>query len=208
MAVLFYGNQPRAPLEIYNDWNRDLVNLFRCTKYHCGELQKEIDGYVNAREWFDDIQEQMKIRGFTDIQRAAMFYVMIKISFGADTRTFGCNKKNLSTDHLLPISERLKKVVIENKDFESLIRNYDRPNAFFYCDPPYFKTEHYYDAAFSEADHRRLKQCLSSIKGRFILSYNDSEFIRELYRDFEICSVERPNNLSRGIYKELIIKNY
>ena len=53
-----------------------------------------------------------------------------------------------------------------------------------------------------------LKQCLSSIKGRFILSYNDSEFIRELYRDFEICSVERPNNLSRGIYKELIIKNY
>ena len=67
-SVLFYGNQPRAPLEIYNDWNRDLVNLFRCTKYHCGELQKEIDGYVNAREWFDDIQEQMKIRGFTDIQ--------------------------------------------------------------------------------------------------------------------------------------------
>ena len=64
------------------------------------------------------------------------------------------------------------------------------------------------DAAFSEADHRRLKQCLSSIKGRFILSYNDSEFIRELYRDFEICSVERPNNLSRGTYKELIIKNY
>lgn len=99
-------------------------------------------------------------------------------------------------------------MVIENKDFESLIRNYDRPNAFFYCDPPYFKTEHYYDAAFSEADHKRLKQCLSSIKGRFILSYNDSEFIRELYRDFEICSVERPNNLSRGTYKELIIKNY
>ena len=33
-SVLFYGNQPRAPLEIYNDWNRDLVNLFRCTKYH------------------------------------------------------------------------------------------------------------------------------------------------------------------------------
>ena len=67
-SVLFYGNQPRAPLEIYNDWNRDLVNLFRCTKYHCGELQKEIDGYVNAREWFDDIQEQMKIRGFTDVR--------------------------------------------------------------------------------------------------------------------------------------------
>ena len=81
----------------------------------------------------------------------------------------------------IPNSERLKKVVIENKDFESLIRNYDRPNAFFYCDPPYFKTEHYYDAAFSEADHKRLKQCLSSIKGRLILFYNDSEFIRELY---------------------------
>lgn len=207
-SVMFYGNQPRAPLEIYNDFNHDLVNLFRCVKYHCTELQREIDGYFNCREWFDDIKKQMEIKGFTDIQRAAMFYFMVKISFGAKINDFGCNKKTLSTDYLPAISERLKKVVIENKNFENLIRNYDRPNALFYCDPPYFKTEYYYDIAFSEDDHKRLKRCLSNIKGKFVLSYNDCEFARDLYRDFDICSVERTNNLYRGTYKELIIKNY
>lgn len=207
-SVLFYGDEKRALLEVYNDLNGDLVNLFRCAKYHCSELQHEISGYFNARETFEDLKERLQIRGFTDIQRAAMFYVLVKISYGADGRTFGCNKKNLTTDYLDKISLRLQSVIIENKDFENLIHAYDRPGALFYCDPPYYKAEQYYDVAFSAEDHKRLKQCLNGIKGRFILSYNDSEFIRELYRDFEIIPVERPHNLSKGIYKELIIKNF
>lgn len=207
-SVLFYGDKKRAPLEIYNDLNGDLVNLFRCAKYHCGELQREISGYFNAREIFEDLKERLHTRGFTDIQRAAMFYVLVKTSYGADNRSFGCNKKNLSVDYLDKISMRLQNVVIENKDFENLIHVYDRPSTLFYCDPPYYRAEHYYDATFSTEDHERLKQCLNGIKGRFILSYNDSEFIRELYRDFKIIAVERPHNLSKGTYKELIIKNY
>lgn len=148
------------------------------------------------------------MRGFTDIQRAAMFYVMIKTSYGADIRTYGCNKKNLSADYLEKIERRLQNVVIENKDFENLISIYDRPEALIYCDPPYHKAEKYYDVEFSEEDHLRLKQCLNGIQGRFILSYNDDDFIRGLYHDFEIIPVERQNNLSKGSYKELIIKNF
>lgn len=104
--------------------------------------------------------------------------------------------------------ERLKYVVIEHKDFENLISVYDRPGALFYCDPPYHKTEKYYNSAFSNEDHERLNTCLKAIKGRFILSYNDDEYIRELYKDFDILPVERQNNLSKGTFKELIIKNY
>lgn len=115
---------------------------------------------------------------------------------------------NLSTDHMEQIEKRLKSVVIENKDFENLIRLYDRPKALFYCDPPYHKTENYYDVTFTEDDHKRLKTVLGNIKGRFILSYNDDEYIRELYKNYEIIPVERQNNLSRGSYKELIIKNF
>ena len=57
-------------------------------------------------------------------------------------------------------------------------------------------------------DHERLKNALSNINGRFILSYNDDNYIRNLYKDFNIAEVKRQNNLSKGIYKELIIKNY
>lgn len=206
-SVLFY-KEKHADLEVYNDLNSCLVNLFRCTKYHREELQREISGYFNSREMFEDIKARINMRGFTDIQRAAMFYVQVKVSYGSDMRSFGCNRKSLSSDHLEQIEKRLERVVIENKDFENLIKVYDRPQALFYCDPPYHKTEYFYDAVFTEADHERLKAILSGIKGRFILSYNDDEYIRELYKEFEIIPVERQNNLSRGTYKELIIRNF
>ena len=209
-SVLF-AKDKHAPLEVYNDANGQLVNLFRCIRFHREELQREISGYINSREIFDDIKAQINMRGFTDIQRAAMFYVQVKISYGADGRTYGCNKKDISPSYLTEIEKRLKSgagVTIEHKDFENLIKVYDRSNALFYCGPPYHKSEKYYDAEFTSSDHERLKACLSNIKGRFVLSYNDDDFIRNLYKDFKITEVERQNNLSRGSYKELIITNY
>ena len=106
------------------------------------------------------------------------------------------------------VRNRLSNVVIENKDFENLIKVYDRETAFFYCDPPYLNAEDVYDISFGKADHERLKCCLSGIKGLFLLSYNDHDFIRALYKDFNIRGVERANNLSSGQYKELMITNY
>lgn len=206
-SVLF-AKEPHK-LEIYNDANSELVNLFRCMKYHRQELEREVSGYINSREVFYEIKERLENGvGFTDIQRAAMFFIKTKISYGADGRTFGCNKKNISSDRFSEISDRLKNVVIENKDFENLIKVYDRPNALFYCDPPYHTTEKYYDVQFTENDHLRLKNSLDNIKGKFILSYNDDEFIRDLYKDYTIIEAERQNNLSNGSYKELIIKNF
>lgn len=206
-SVLFCRDK-HADLEVYNDMNSDLVNLFRCAKYHRTELQREISGYLNSREIFSEIKAKISIPGFTDIQRAGMFYVRLKISYGSNMRTFGGRKRNLSADYLEEIEKRLAGVVIENLDFEKIIRKYDHPNALFYCDPPYSHTERYYDSLFREEDHERLKAVLSRIHGRFILSYNDSDYIRDLYRDFEIATTERQNNLSKGTYKELIIKNF
>lgn len=110
-SVLF-AKDKHAPFEVYNDANGQLVNLFRCAKYHCGELQREISSYINAREVFEDIRSLLDMRGFTDIQRAAMFYVMIKISYGADGRTYGCNKKNISPDYLSEIENVSKQVQV------------------------------------------------------------------------------------------------
>ena len=98
--------------------------------------------------------------------------------------------------------------MIEHKDFENPIKVYDRPAALFYCDPPSHSTEKYYDVQFGEADHIRLRDTLANIKGQFLLSYNDDNFVRELYKNFKIEAVERGNNLASGKFKELIITNY
>lgn len=113
-------------------------------------------------------------------------------------------------EYLSDVQHRLSagSVVIEHKDFENLIKVYDRPAALFYCDPPYHSTEKYYSVAFGEADHIRLRDTLAGIKGKFLLSYNDDNFIRSLYSGFKIETLERANNLSSGKFKELIITNY
>ena len=207
-ASVLFSEDRHAPIEVYNDANGQLVNLFRCIKYHPEELQKEIKYYLNSREMFGNIRKRLECPGFTDIQRAAMFYVTVKTSFGADTDTFGCSVKRIDTSGFELIAKRLERVVIEHKDFEALIKQYDRPDALFYCDPPYHTTEKHYSEKFTEADHYRLNAVLTALKGRFILSYNDDDFIRELYKDFNIEAVSRQNNMSSGAFKEVIIKNF
>ena len=49
---------------------------------------------------------------------------------------------------------------------EALIRQYDREGAFFYCDPPYYMTEDYYEVSFPEQDHIRLKNTLAGCQGK------------------------------------------
>jgi DNA adenine methylase len=110
-------------------------------------------------------------------------------------------------------------VVIENKDFEKLIRQYDRPVSFFYCDPPYFETEGYYknvgEDGFTEKDHIRLRDSLMKAQGKFLLSYNDCEFIRGLYNapGIQIDAYTRINNIKQRYdggaqFPEILIANY
>lgn len=215
-AWVLFGKEQHAKMEVYNDADSGLVNLFRCVKYHCDELQRELAGYLNSRELFEDVRAQRDMRGMTDIQRAARFFLLIKMSYGSDAHSFGCAVRNLqsSIDYIAEIQQRLQRVVIENKDFGSLIKVYDRPEALFYCDPPYHGAEEYYKASFPLSDHQRLREALGGIKGRFVLSYNDCEAVRNLYDGFTIESVNRQHNLkarervAENKYCEVIIRNY
>lgn len=211
---VLFSKEPEKHLEVFNDIDSNLINLYRCIKYHCEELQKEIDWLCISREQFFDCKEQLQIRGMTDIQRAARYFLIIKASFGADRKSFCTSSKNLSNsvEYLTEVKNRLKKVVIENNTYDKIIKTYDREKALFYLDPPYLGTEKYYSSDFGMDDHIKLHSLLKKIKGKFILSYNDDDFIKELYKDFKIIEVERNNNLTSktktGRYKELLIKNF
>lgn len=211
--VLFSADS-HAKMEVYNDVNGNLVNLFRCIKYHPDAVQNELQYILISREQFYDAREQIEIRGMTDIQRAARFFILIKESFGANAQSFGLSPRDMdkAKEYLSQVSKRLNKVVIENLDFQKILKNYDKSDALFYLDPPYYETEKYYLDRFMPEDHMRLKEALDAIKGKFVLSYSDCEYIRELYRDYNIVEVERLHNLvikeRKPRYKELIIRNY
>lgn len=214
--VLFGKEQYPNQIEVFNDIDGNLINLYQQIKYNCDELQKEVD-WLQSRELFSEYRHQIESNALlTDIQRAARYLYIIKCSFGSTKSSFATAPKNICNiiDKLQKYQKRLSKVIIENRDFESLVKTYDRPKALFYLDPPYVETEKYYNAFnFRISDHERLNALLRTIKGRFILSYNDCDFIRELYKDYNIISIDRPNLLSsntknRNIFKKLIITNY
>jgi len=214
--VLFHKDR-HAKKEVYNDINSDLVNLFKCFKHHPEAIEKEMAFVLNTRQTFTEYRSQMKAEGLTDIQRAAKYLHIIRASYGAGTTTFGGRNRDVSDmTRMQDIRGRLSKVLIENQSFDKLIHTHDSENTLFYCDPPYHKTEKFYDTGdfvFDESQHERLRDMLTNIKGKFILSYNDDAYIRELYRDFHIETVERMNNLAmtsgkNKVYKELIIRNY
>lgn len=214
--VLFH-KECNGEMEVYNDINSDLVNLFKCVKHHPEALQQEMDYLLNARQIFQDYRSQMLAEGLTDIQRAVRYLYIIRASYGAKLETYGIKTRNMANvKNLDGIKERLARVVIENKGFEELISAHDKTDTFFYLDPPYYGTEKMYDTGsfvFNEEQHRRLRDMLASIKGKFLLSYNDDVFIRELYQNFKIEEVSRNNNLAvrvgaNKMYNELIIRNY
>ena len=77
-----------------------------------------------------------------------------------------------------------------------LTLRYDKKDVFFYLDPPYYGSEKYYQVQFSEDEHIKLAEMLKQVKGKFLLSYNDCDYVRELYSQFNIEAVERFSSLS------------
>ena len=216
--VLFYKDK-WADLEIYNDLDSRLVNLFRVVKYHPDELIKEMSFMLSSRELF---LQMMQNPGITDIQKAARFMFLITRSFGGRGTNFGTVKRatgGATKSHINlmkrieAIHKRLDKVLIENQDFEKFIKSYDHDKAFFYCDPPYTIGAGYDIVSTGDFDHKRLRNILKNITGRFLLSYDDSEKVRDLYKGYEMIEVERLNGINNvtqknKTFKELLIANY
>jgi len=218
--VLFY-KEKWADLEIYNDLDGRLVNLFRIVKYHPEALKDELKLLLGSREMF---MQFLNAKPYTDIQRAAQFLFLITRSFGGRGETYGTVKKSSggaskSQRNILSkidsIHERLDKVLVENRDFERLIKQYDHDGAFFYCDPPYTCGCGYEVTTTEGFAHERLRDVLTNIQGRFLLSYDDSPKVRELYKDFNMIAVERLNGINNKtgdrknkMFKELLIANY
>ena len=218
--VLFRKPQDRK-MEVYNDFNSNLVNLFRCVRDKPNKLKYKLRYVLNSREdfnWIASLHKRNLFPKFRNIDRAAKFYQLIRYSYASSLDSFACQPHSIWSDfpQIDMAARRLQKVVIENRDFEKLIRQYDRPVSFFYCDPPYFATEDYYkDVGFTAKDHIRLRDVLLDIKGKFLVFYNDCLEIRDLWDKpgVYIEEISRLNNLAQRYeggcrYAELLISNY
>jgi DNA adenine methylase len=180
------------------------------------EQEKTVAKEVFSQEDFKEICSILEGKAeLYDIERAVAFYKVIRYSYGAGGKSFGGQPVNLGRILLdiHAVADRMQTVVIENKDFESLIKQYDRASAAFYVDPPYFQAEKFYPTGFGLEDHVRLFECLNHAHGKFILSYNDCQFIKDKYNKFNIYEFSRLHSMAQRYkagsqYQELLITNF
>jgi len=217
--ILF--KKEESEVEIINDINTDLVTLYRVVKLHLEEFIRYLKWILVARDEF----ERFKLENpetLTDIQKAVRFYYMLKLGYAAriDNPSFSIATSSKPRLNLLRIEEelsavhlRLSRVYIENRPYDAIIQRFDKPDTFYYVDPPYYGCEDYYGRGiFKRADFTRLRDILTQINGRFIMSINDADEIRDLVKDFKIETVATSYSAGGGHKKkrvnELLIMNY
>ena len=85
---------------------------------------------------------------YRDVRQAAAYLKRVRNSYSSSGRSFACQPFSVRTlfTQIREMSQRLENVIVEQQSFEVLIPHYDREDAFFYGDPPYFDSEYVYDA--------------------------------------------------------------
>lgn len=244
------GKPEIHPFEVYNDFDRNLANLFHCMKERTVATIRELgfcnlnsrEDFIAIRRFFDHEQfsdeyfsEELKLTELSfpvpeadelkeirtritkdyDVRRAAMFLKLLRYSYSSSCKSFASQPFDIRKlfGLIQELENRMANVVVENQDFETLVRHYDRSDAFFYLDPPYFSTEDMYAVEFGWDDHVRLHDTLKNINGKFLLSYNDCPEIRELYKGFPMLDFSRTHSMAQRYdagkeFKELLIGNY
>ncbi len=199
MGGIFFRRAARPRFEAINDISGDVTTLFRVVRRHYQALVDEMEWMLAGREEFNRLRA-IDPACLTDIERAARFLYLQRLAFGGKVvgRNFGVStttpaRFNLARlrASLAAIRDRLQPVVIERLPYGDFIRRYDRASMLFYLDPPYWNCEDDYGAGvFDRADFERLADQLAGIRGKFLLSINDTAGARAVFSPFHTRSVE------------------
>jgi DNA adenine methylase len=194
-AALYFMRHP-AEVEVINDINGDLINLYRVIKHHLEEFVRQFKWALSSREVYRWLQDTPPAT-LTDIQRAARFFYLQQHAFGSRVsgQSWGTAttappvnllriEENLSAAHL-----RLASAYIEHLDWRACMDRYDRPHTLFYLDPPYWQTEGY-GVDFPFDHYEAMAARFREIEGKAILSINDHPDIRAAFAGFEMEEVE------------------
>ncbi|RVW00012.1 DNA adenine methylase [Mesobaculum littorinae] len=220
MGGVFLRRRQRPRLEVANDLNGEIVNLFRILQVHLPQLMDVMRFQIASRREFDRLRD-MDPSALTDLQRAARFLYLQRLAFGGKIGcAFGVDPTSgprFRLGQLKPLleaaHERLDGVVFECLNWSDLIPRYDSSEALFYLDPPYHGGEaDYGKGMFDRDDFARLADILRQLRGAFVLSINDTPEIREIFAGFHIDEVRLSYTVARaaaggGKARELIVSN-
>ena len=219
MGGIFLRRSRRPAAEVINDISGDVATLFRVLQEHYPYFIDMLRFRLAGRSEFERLRALPPER-LTDLQRAARFLYLQRTAFGGKVagRTFGVDPRsssafNISTleSMLADVHERLAGVTIERLPYATFLERYDRESTLFYLDPPYWGCEDDYgQAVFGRGDFEILAAALARIRGRFLLSINDTAGARACFAAFRTTEVSTTYQIGAKpkAVGELIISNF
>lgn len=167
---VYFGKEP-SKVEVINDIDKELINLFRTLKYHAPEVERLMQYEFSGRDIFEEYKNAT-LGYLTEIHRAVRFLYLNSQSFAGKGGNFGYSAvaapHKLITAALDEIRERLKNTYVENLPFDIVIDKYDRPETLFFADPPYYGTAGY-GVEFGQDEHIQLRDKLDKLQGEIHL---------------------------------------
>lgn len=207
--------KPRAELvEVYNDLDAELVNLFRVLRDPSASprLRELLRFTPYARAEFVESYAP----AIDPVEQARRTVVRSFQGFGSDSASGALTgfRANGNRNNAHPARDwqnypgaidaftgRLQGVVIECRDALDIIRQHDDARTLYYCDPPYphgtrssttIRTGKGYRYEMTDDDHLALAEVLHGVQGMVVLSgYACDLYDVELYPDW--TRYERPH---------------
>ncbi|MBO6257973.1 MAG: Dam family site-specific DNA-(adenine-N6)-methyltransferase [Succinivibrio sp.] len=222
---------------IINDINAELICAYRQVRDHTAELKALLNTFRYEKEQYLMIRSWDREPDFLkrpEVERAARLIYLIKTGYNGLYRV---NKKNFNNVPLgryekvkICDEERLDKCSLYLRQHETEICNQDYytlldkipPNAFVYLDPPYHpltgtaKFTSYMPGVWAETEQRRLGEFCRELDRRgikFMQTNSTAPLLYELYRGFNMTTVDAKRNINSDVtkrqpIKELVITNY
>lgn len=234
-GAVFLHLQPENA--IINDSNTELINVYNVVKTDVDALISELKKHKNEADYFYSIRNLDRTSGFSDLPstfRASRFIYLNKTCFnglyrvnnaGEFNAPFGrYTNPNIINENLLrAVSSFLnnKNIKIKNLDYAKVLNRCSR-NSFVYLDPPYHPISDsanftgYVQGGWNMYDQIELKKVCDDLNAKgipFMQSNSSANFIKDLYKDYNITIVKakraiNSNGADRGAIDEVIIRNY
>ncbi len=234
-GAVFFDLQPERA--VINDINFELINTYTTIQEHVEKLVTELRKHKNEEDYFyaiRDLDRSEEFENLTMVERSARIIYLNKTCFNGLFRVnrqgqfnvpYGRYKNpQIVNEHVLKAVHQYltaNDVSILNVDFEVAVAD-AKAGDFVYLDPPYDPVSNtssftgYSLDGFTREDQVRLRDLFVDLHNRgcyVLLSNSATDFIKDIYKEFQIEIVSASRNINavaskRGRINEVLVRNY
>lgn len=218
------------------DINAELVNAYEVVKNYPIQLISELEIFKqkHSKEFFYEVRAWDRKDDFLTldkVSRATRFIYLNKTCFNGLYRVNKKNQNNVPIgDYKNPnicdarviysASEALQNAIIKNCSYNDALKYASRDDL-VYFDPPYYPLTQtasftsYSEISFLDREQKELFEVFKKLDGngcKVVHSNSDTDFIKELYKEFEIRNIQANRFINsksngRGKINEVLIRN-